>query len=31
MTPEDRVKFEDLEAEVEDFTSTMTPEEKAAF
>jgi len=31
MTPEDKVKFEDLDREVTDFTSTMSPEDKAAF
>lgn len=31
MTPADKVKFEDLDREMEDFTKTMTTEDKAAF
>ena len=31
MTPEDKVKFEELNREVEDFTKDMTPEDKAEF
>jgi len=31
MTPEDKMKYEDLDREMTDFTKTMSPEDKAAF